>query len=180
VYNVEVESVKAIKIVPSDDWGGQGLLGADISFGFLNKLPLRQKDQENNAQRDKMKSIFGRLTSEDNSESATSGSIMTTPASYQERAEATKKLADAQLVKDERDRDSEASDSDTDRQEGSMPASDTHADSNSSSDAEDDLNAYLSQKTPAQIETESNDNQNRRESLQEDRDVGSDEKRKKQ
>lgn len=47
VYNTDSEKVGFVKIVPRDDWGGQGLLGADISFGFLNKLPMRKADLAN-------------------------------------------------------------------------------------------------------------------------------------
>ena len=49
-------------MIPRDNWGGQGLLGADISFGYLNKLPLRQRDIANNKKAEKMKSIFGGLS----------------------------------------------------------------------------------------------------------------------
>lgn len=47
VYSVDKEKVKNVKLKPKEDWGGKGLLGADISFGFLNKLPLRKIDKQN-------------------------------------------------------------------------------------------------------------------------------------
>ena len=53
-------------MIPRDNWGGQGLLGADISFGYLNKLPLRQRDIANNKKAEKMKSIFGGLSGKGN------------------------------------------------------------------------------------------------------------------
>jgi hypothetical protein len=40
------------------------LLGADISFGFLNKLPLRKVDLANLEKREKMAGIFNKLTSQ--------------------------------------------------------------------------------------------------------------------
>ena len=46
VYNVDSETVRECKIIPSKTWGGNGLLGCDVSYGFLNKIPLRKKDLE--------------------------------------------------------------------------------------------------------------------------------------
>ena len=46
-------------MTPRDNWSGEGLLGADISFGFLNRLPMRKKDIANEQKANKMKSIFG-------------------------------------------------------------------------------------------------------------------------
>ena len=37
-------------------------MGADISFGYLNKLPMRQKDIAQERKQLQMKSIFGGLT----------------------------------------------------------------------------------------------------------------------
>jgi hypothetical protein len=63
VYNTETELVGFVKITPNDTWGGRGLLGADISFGYLNKLPLRKQDIANLQKRQKMAGIFNKLTS---------------------------------------------------------------------------------------------------------------------
>ena len=63
VYNVELEMVRCVNVLPRDNWSGQGLLGADISFGYLNKLPLRKRDMQNIKKAEKMKSIFGGISS---------------------------------------------------------------------------------------------------------------------
>lgn len=63
LYNVDLESVRCTTIVPRDNWSGQGLLGADISFGYLNRLPLRKKDIVNEKKANRMKSIFGEIAS---------------------------------------------------------------------------------------------------------------------
>lgn len=39
IYNTQLEKVRVCNVEPRDNWGGEGYLGADISFGFLNKLP---------------------------------------------------------------------------------------------------------------------------------------------
>lgn len=36
-------------------------MGADISFGYLNRLPMRKKDITNMKKAEQMKSIFGGL-----------------------------------------------------------------------------------------------------------------------
>lgn len=38
-------------------------MGADISFGFLNKLPLRKIDLKNLEKREKMVGVFSKLIS---------------------------------------------------------------------------------------------------------------------
>ena len=48
-------------MTPRDNWSGQGLIGADISFGYLNKLPMRKRDITNVQKSEQMKSIFGGL-----------------------------------------------------------------------------------------------------------------------
>ena len=58
IYNVDSESVKRSVIEPRDNWGGEGLIGADISFGYCNQLPIRQRDIVNNQKRNQMKNIF--------------------------------------------------------------------------------------------------------------------------
>ena len=65
IYNIDAEEIKPTKLIPQTNWGGQGLIGADISFGYFNRLPLRKKDKENADKRDKMQGIFGKLTSAD-------------------------------------------------------------------------------------------------------------------
>lgn len=50
-------------LTPRSNWGGQGLLGADISFGYLNSLPMRRRDIVHQNKAEKMKSIFGGLSS---------------------------------------------------------------------------------------------------------------------
>lgn len=62
MYNTETEKVGFVKVVPRDDWGGAGMLGADISFGFLNKLPLRKADVALAEKRSRMTGIFNKLT----------------------------------------------------------------------------------------------------------------------
>ena len=62
VYNVDVEEVRCAIVTPRDNWSGQGLMGADISFGYLNKLPMRQKDIAQERKQLQMKSIFGGIT----------------------------------------------------------------------------------------------------------------------
>jgi hypothetical protein len=39
VYNSETDEVRVALVMPSDDWGGEGLLGANIAHGYLHKLP---------------------------------------------------------------------------------------------------------------------------------------------
>jgi len=39
VYNTETDVVKVVTIVPSSNWDGPGLLGAEVGRGFLHRLP---------------------------------------------------------------------------------------------------------------------------------------------
>ncbi|KAJ1969051.1 hypothetical protein IWQ62_000867 [Dispira parvispora] len=39
VYNVESQSCREVSIVPQRNWGGEGLLGCDIGFGYLHRIP---------------------------------------------------------------------------------------------------------------------------------------------
>ncbi|KAF9583150.1 Golgi reassembly-stacking protein 2 [Lunasporangiospora selenospora] len=39
VYNLETDHVREIVIVPSEEWGGEGLLGCDVGYGYLHRLP---------------------------------------------------------------------------------------------------------------------------------------------
>ena len=65
IYNMESEEVREVTITPNRNWGGQGLLGCDVSFGYLNKIPLRKKDRKRLEEKGKMKGIFGRLTGDE-------------------------------------------------------------------------------------------------------------------
>lgn len=47
IYNVDREKVRCTTVTPRNNWSGEGLIGADISFGFLNRLPMRKKDLAN-------------------------------------------------------------------------------------------------------------------------------------
>ena len=63
-YNVDTESVRKVKLTPNSSWHStsqQGLIGADISCGFLNRLPMRKKDIKNAKKRDQMQGIFSGL-----------------------------------------------------------------------------------------------------------------------
>ena len=62
IYNIDLEQVRIATVTPRDNWSGQGLIGADISFGYLNKLPMRKKDITNMRKAEQMKSIFSGLT----------------------------------------------------------------------------------------------------------------------
>ncbi|KAF9203427.1 Golgi reassembly-stacking protein 2 [Podila verticillata] len=39
VYNTETDHVREIVIVPHEGWGGEGLLGCDVGYGYLHRLP---------------------------------------------------------------------------------------------------------------------------------------------
>jgi len=65
VYNVEQEKVREVNLTPRRGWGGSGLLGCDVSFGFFNKIPLREKDRERINSKSSLKGIFGKLTGEE-------------------------------------------------------------------------------------------------------------------
>ena len=45
IYNCEKETVREVALTPNQ-WGGQGLLGCDASYGYFNKIPLRAKDKQ--------------------------------------------------------------------------------------------------------------------------------------
>ena len=62
VYNVDEETVRCARVLPRDNWSGQGLIGADISFGYLNRLPMRKRDLANEKKAESMRQIFGGLT----------------------------------------------------------------------------------------------------------------------
>jgi hypothetical protein len=39
VYNSERDEVRVVLLMPTDDWGGEGILGAGVAHGFLHGLP---------------------------------------------------------------------------------------------------------------------------------------------
>jgi hypothetical protein len=39
VYDSTADTVRVAVVMPSDDWGGDGLLGADAAHGYLHRLP---------------------------------------------------------------------------------------------------------------------------------------------
>jgi len=39
VYNSDTDEVRIVVIMPTEDWGGEGVLGANVAFGFLHVLP---------------------------------------------------------------------------------------------------------------------------------------------
>lgn len=39
VYNTDTDEVRIVIIMPTEDWGGEGILGANVAFGFLHILP---------------------------------------------------------------------------------------------------------------------------------------------
>ena len=40
-YNIVSDEVRIVTVVPNLDWGGKGLLGAEIGIGLLHHLPLK-------------------------------------------------------------------------------------------------------------------------------------------
>jgi GRASP55/65 PDZ-like domain len=43
VYNIKEDKTRMVAIVPSRDWGGEGLLGTELSMGYLNDITTIQK-----------------------------------------------------------------------------------------------------------------------------------------
>lgn len=39
VYNTVNDEVRMVVIMPTEDWGGEGILGANVAHGYLHKLP---------------------------------------------------------------------------------------------------------------------------------------------
>jgi hypothetical protein len=39
VYNSESDEIRTVIILPTEEWGGEGILGASVAFGYLHKLP---------------------------------------------------------------------------------------------------------------------------------------------
>ncbi|KAF9939548.1 hypothetical protein BGZ67_009314 [Mortierella alpina] len=56
VYNVDRNQVREVVIVPSEEWGGEGLLGCDVGYGYLHRLPRQPspllKEQKESAKDD--------------------------------------------------------------------------------------------------------------------------------
>jgi hypothetical protein len=71
VYNVDQEKVREVNLTPKKGWGGNGLLGCDVSFGYFNKIPLREKDKERIRAKQGMRGVFGKLTGDKNDEEVT-------------------------------------------------------------------------------------------------------------
>jgi len=46
VYNSDDERVRIVTLMPSYEWGGEGLLGCDIGSGYLHQLPDRRSNSE--------------------------------------------------------------------------------------------------------------------------------------
>lgn len=45
VYNSEFDVVREVELVPRRGWGGEGVLGAELGFGVLHRLPAGLSDQ---------------------------------------------------------------------------------------------------------------------------------------
>jgi hypothetical protein len=39
VYNSESDEVRNVIILPTEEWGGEGILGGSVAFGYLHRLP---------------------------------------------------------------------------------------------------------------------------------------------
>lgn len=46
VYNHEYDTLRAVRIRPTSNWGGSGLLGCGVGYGLLHRLPVKN-GQEN-------------------------------------------------------------------------------------------------------------------------------------
>lgn len=45
VYNSEFDVVREVELIPRRGWGGEGVLGAELGFGVLHRLPAGLSDQ---------------------------------------------------------------------------------------------------------------------------------------
>lgn len=68
LYSKMTEKVREVALTPNRKWGNKGLLGCDVSFGYLNKIPLRAIDRERASERKAMQSIFGKLSGDNPTE----------------------------------------------------------------------------------------------------------------
>ena len=41
VYNSATDVVRTVVVMPNQDWGGEGLLGANIAHGYLHRIPSK-------------------------------------------------------------------------------------------------------------------------------------------
>ncbi|CAM9601719.1 unnamed protein product, partial [Choristocarpus tenellus] len=39
VYNTKTDQVRVVVVLPTDHWGGEGALGAEVGHGYLHRLP---------------------------------------------------------------------------------------------------------------------------------------------
>lgn len=42
VYNTDLDSCREVKLTPNSSWGGDGLLGCDIGYGYLHRIPINR------------------------------------------------------------------------------------------------------------------------------------------
>jgi len=49
VYNSESESIREVGIMPNSNWGGAGLIGADIRTGLLHRIPAPRRKLGSNS-----------------------------------------------------------------------------------------------------------------------------------
>ena len=45
VYNADYDTLRAVRIRPTTNWGGSGLLGCGVGYGLLHRLPAIHKDE---------------------------------------------------------------------------------------------------------------------------------------
>ncbi|KAI1278436.1 Golgi reassembly-stacking protein 2 [Halotydeus destructor] len=45
VYNYITDSCREVTIIPSTTWGGEGMLGCGIGYGYLHRIPTRPTDE---------------------------------------------------------------------------------------------------------------------------------------
>lgn len=48
VYNLITDNVREVVITPNSRWGGEGLLGCGIGYGYLHRIPDRPKSESSN------------------------------------------------------------------------------------------------------------------------------------
>lgn len=49
VYNIDTDEVRTVVIMPSNEWGGEGILGANIASGYLHRIPIANKQTNGRA-----------------------------------------------------------------------------------------------------------------------------------
>lgn len=45
VYNILTDEVREVSITPNSNWGGEGMLGCGIGYGYLHRIPTRPLDE---------------------------------------------------------------------------------------------------------------------------------------